>query len=173
MKLQEKIINFLKQNPGQKYTARSIAQWIVATYPQECRQKLNRSPTLHNEADLVKQLAAEIKPDSLRKKVPAISTRVDRPRKIYYPDDDDSVAPAEHITPTPATGVAVSEQELYSLLCDFLSSELDVISKRIDEICVPCGPRSSREVAPMQTKARACNCFNRPDDPQIKRKTRP
>ena len=133
MKLQEKIIDFLKQNPGQKYMARSIAQWIVANYPQECRQKLNRSPALHNKADLVKQLAAEIRPDSLRKKVPGISTTVDRPRKIYYPDDDDSVAPAKHITPVPATGGAISEQELYPLLCDFLSSELDVISKRIDE----------------------------------------
>ncbi len=37
------VVEFLQQNPEQKFTAWEITNWIFETYPDECRQKQKRS----------------------------------------------------------------------------------------------------------------------------------
>ncbi|MCC8468183.1 MAG: hypothetical protein LN589_05995 [Rickettsia endosymbiont of Eriopis connexa] len=37
------IINFLKENEGQKFTPYSIAKWLVENYPEEAKRKANTS----------------------------------------------------------------------------------------------------------------------------------
>ena len=39
LNLRNKILEFLKSNPEQKYTARQIAKWIFEQFPEECRAK--------------------------------------------------------------------------------------------------------------------------------------
>ena len=38
LNLANTVVEFLQQNPEQKFTAREIANWIFETYPDECRQ---------------------------------------------------------------------------------------------------------------------------------------
>ena len=44
--LEKKVADCLKQHPEQKKTAREIANWIVETYPEECRKKQERSTAI-------------------------------------------------------------------------------------------------------------------------------
>jgi len=64
LNLANTVVEFLQQHPEQKFTARDIAHWIFETYPDECRQKQERSTAIVNPIDsdaaLVQQLAAEI-----------------------------------------------------------------------------------------------------------------
>ena len=50
--LQNKVVEFLKQNPEQKYTAREIADWIFETYKEECYEKKERSGNIANDKAL-------------------------------------------------------------------------------------------------------------------------
>lgn len=64
LNLANTVVEFLQQNPEQKFTAREIANWIFETYPDECRQKQKRSTAtvnpLDNETALLQQIVAEI-----------------------------------------------------------------------------------------------------------------
>ena len=62
LNLANSFLEFLQQNPEQKFTAREIAAWILKTYPDECREKQERSKAtaIPNQAALLRQIAAEI-----------------------------------------------------------------------------------------------------------------
>lgn len=36
LNLANTVIGYLKERPEEKYTARQIAAWVFATYPEEC-----------------------------------------------------------------------------------------------------------------------------------------
>lgn len=138
------VVEFLQQNPEQKFTAREIANWIFKTYPDKCRQKQNRSTAtvnpLNNETALVQQIAAEIgsQRPRLQKRYPEIKTTEGRPRKYYFTESTDSAeidyAECHELSPTTkANDSVVKEHDLYPILSEFLWSELELYSKRINE----------------------------------------
>ena len=51
LNLNTKVIEFLKLNPEKKFKAREIGKWIIETYPDECRQKQERSTAVRNPLD--------------------------------------------------------------------------------------------------------------------------
>ena len=63
------VIKFLKENPGDPFTAREIATRIFEIYPNECREKQNRSKAivlpLDSDKAVIGQLASEISPSRL------------------------------------------------------------------------------------------------------------
>ena len=136
---------FLRQRPEQKFTAREIADWIYATYPDECHAKLQRSKDRHKGTRpdgevIIGQIVAEF--GSVRLKLqkdhPGIKTIEGRPRKYYFTESSDSaeVDSAENQGAMPSTvdnPTVIKEQDLYPMLSEFLLSELGVYSKRIDE----------------------------------------
>ncbi len=138
------VFEFLQQNPGQKFTAREIANWIFEVYPNECRQKQERSTAtvnlLDNEAALLQQIVAEIgsQRPRLQKRHPEVKTTEGRPRKYYFSESSDS-AEVDHAESHRASatskikGALVKEHDLYPILSEFLWSELELYSKRIDE----------------------------------------
>jgi len=144
LNLPDTVVRFLQQNPERKFTAREIANWILKEYPDECRQKQNRSTAtiipLDNDTALLQQIAAEIGSQRPRfqKRYPQIKTTEGRPRKYYFTESTDSaeIDHAESRETSPATkinGAAVKEHDLYPILSQFLWSELRIYSKRIDE----------------------------------------
>lgn len=147
LKLNKTIADFLKHHPEQKFTARQIAEWIFATYPEECREKQRRSTAtafpLDSDAALIQQIVAEIGAHRPRllKTFPIIKTTEGRPRKYYYTRQSDQaeVEQAEAgigaltVAAGPDDGRVLKEYALYPLLSEFLKSELGVYSKRIDE----------------------------------------
>ena len=80
LNLANTVVEFLQQNPEQKFTAREIANWIFETYPDECRQKQKRSTAtvnpLDNETALLQQIVAEIgsQRPRLQKRHPEVKT---------------------------------------------------------------------------------------------------
>jgi hypothetical protein len=127
--------------------ARDMALWIHRAYPTECQAKLDRSASLHSEADLIQQLVAEIgaQRPQLIKTYPQIRVTEGRPRRYYWSNesDEDEVAQAEH----PKQGAAATEAEpheatstpnigevdLYPKLAEFLRVDSGLYVQRIDE----------------------------------------
>ncbi len=141
LKLANTVVEFLQHNPEQKFTAREVANWIFATYPEECRQKQKRSTAilnpLDNETALLRQIAAEIgsQRPRLQKRHPQVKTTEGRPRKYYFTESTDSaeIDHAESQEASPVSSPILKEHDLYLILSEFLWSELELYSKRIDE----------------------------------------
>jgi hypothetical protein len=140
LNLANAVISFLKDRPEEKYTARQIAEWVFATYPEECQAKKARSKSLQTDADLLQQLVAEIGAHhrDMVRKCPEIKTTEGRPRRYYYSQlsDSDEVAAAESEGAASIRGTSspkIDEHALYPLLSQYLWQEFGVFSKRIDE----------------------------------------
>ena len=140
LKLTDTVIDFLQSNPEQKFTARDIADWIFAEHPDECRKKKNRSQVIESDSALVQQIAAEIgaRRPFLQKKEEKIKFTEGRPRKYYFTlkSDTQEILDADRteIRNSSSAGIVkTAELELYPRLSDFLRTELNVYSMRIDE----------------------------------------
>ncbi|MHC5308066.1 COG2958 family protein [Bartonella sp. LJL80] len=144
--LVKKVAEFLKQKPNERYTARQIAEWIFATYPDACKAKQQRSTAtvvpLVSSAALIQQLVAEIGANRPRLQIrhPQIKTSEGRPRKYYYTDESDEteIAAVEQqendtVSFIKNNSSPKGEQLLYPKLIGYLVGELNIHSKRIDE----------------------------------------
>jgi hypothetical protein len=134
------VIDYLKKRPEGKFTARQIAEWVFATFPAECQAKKASSHVLKTDADLLRQIAAEIssRMPRLQKKLENLKTIEGRPRKYYYSSlsDSDEVAAVESAAAVPsgdASQPKISEYALYPLLSQYLWEEFSLYSRRLDE----------------------------------------
>ena len=140
LNLGKSVVDFLTGHPDEKFTARQIAEWIFATFPDECHAKKASSQALETDADLLQQLVAEIgsQRPRLQKKHTNLKTTEGRPRKYYVSEKSDSaeVAAAENVgveAPVGKDEAKLGEHGLYPLLSSYLWAEFGVYSKRIDE----------------------------------------
>lgn len=140
LNLAKAVLGYLKDRPEEKLTARQIAEWIFATFPDECQAKKQSSQYVSTDTELVQQLVAEISSQRprLQKRHPELKTTEGRPRKYYYSEKSDSaeVAAAESavVAPTANTNDAkLGEHAMYPLLSLYLWEEFGVYSKRVDE----------------------------------------
>lgn len=134
LNLAQRVVEFLQQNPEQKFTAREIANWVLETYPDECRQKQKRSTAkvnpLDNKTSFLQQIVAEIgaQRPRLQKHHPGIKTTEGRPRKYYFTEATDS-AEIDYAESTEAAkdskvnDFIVKERDLYLSLSNFLWSD--------------------------------------------------
>ncbi|MBD3766005.1 MAG: HrgA protein [Rhodobacterales bacterium] len=92
LNLAKTVVGYLKAHPDEKFTARQIAEWVFATYPDQCQAKKQSSQRLETDADLLQQIVAEIGSQRLRMqtKHPELKTTEGRPRKYYYSERSDS-----------------------------------------------------------------------------------
>ena len=81
------IAEFLQNNPEEKFTAREIAEWVYAHYPDHCRQKQQKSKATAITLDNYQVLS---KRSTLQKKYPKIKITEERPRKYYFTESTDS-----------------------------------------------------------------------------------
>lgn len=56
----QKALEFLKSNPNQKFTARFIADKLIATYPQDYIEKRNNIKFENNEGAFKQQVIREL-----------------------------------------------------------------------------------------------------------------
>ncbi|MCW5221631.1 HrgA protein [Verminephrobacter aporrectodeae subsp. tuberculatae] len=143
LNLTKTVLGYLKERPDEKLTARQIAEWIFATFPDECQAKKQSSQHIRTDADLVQQLVAEIgaQRPRLQKRHPEFKTTEGRPRKYYYSEKSDvaEVAAAEGVVAAPTENnnnnntAKLGEHALYPLLSLYLWEEFGVYSKRINE----------------------------------------
>ena len=140
LNLGKSVVDFLTAHPGEKFSARQIAEWLVATFPDECNDKKASSQALKTDTDLLQQLVAEIgsQRPRLQKKHPNLKTTEGRPRKYYFSEKSESaeVAAVENVSVAAPTGkeeAKIGEHGLYPLLASYLWADFGVYSKRIDE----------------------------------------
>ncbi|MEI7825894.1 MAG: hypothetical protein WCI01_11390 [Chlorobiaceae bacterium] len=141
LNLSKTVLDFLQARTEEKFTARQIADWILKTYPSECREKRDRSKAtvirIDSDEALVQQLAAEIASQRpVMEKRMALKTTEGRPRKYYYSSKTAEAEVAATEDGRKTTGNESSqytEHDLYPILSEFLWREFSVFSKRIDE----------------------------------------
>lgn len=140
LNLPKAVFDCLKNRPDEKLTARQIAELVIATYPEACAAKKARSRSIESDADLLRQITAEIGAHhrDLLHKHPELKTTEGRPRKYYYSlrSDSDEVAAVERegaTSVTDASTLKIDEHALYPMLSQYLWDEFRVFSKRIDE----------------------------------------
>ena len=140
LSLAKAVIDYLKSRPEEKFTARQIAEWVFAKFPEECQAKKQKAAYISTDAELVHQLVAQIgsvRP-GLQKRHPQLKTTEGRPRKYYYSEMSDSaeVAAVEKAAAMPADDTGqpkIGEHALYPLLSQYLQEEFGLYSMRIDE----------------------------------------
>lgn len=137
LNLTKTVVDFLQKNSEKRFTAREIAEWIFINYSEECKKKQERSkatliPLNSNDA-VIKQIVKEISSKRPFFKKYHIKTTESRPRKYYFSlqtdtDEIESIDIQYELNQT-----LIKEQDLYSILSEFLWFELKIYSKRIDE----------------------------------------
>jgi uncharacterized protein len=142
--LRKAVVACLKATTETRLTAREIANWIFTNYPNEAAEKLRKSTSLRNEADLLQQIVAEIGANRPKFQIqhPELKTNEDRPRKYWWSANEHSVLTSSETSILPEktesddsvpTENTLSESQLYPILVQFLWAELGLYSKRIDE----------------------------------------
>ena len=143
----QKVVQFLHENPKEKFSARAIAEAIVSLWPEDYEEKRN-SPRFVSEKAFITQIVAEI--GSKKEQIANISPYVywqDKPKpRMYWFDpekcsniiqiinlNDDLELDDSDVDTTPATNHALTEHDLYPLLIEYLKSELKLFCQRIDE----------------------------------------
>jgi len=142
-----KVVEFLQQHPRQQFTARQIAEAIVAAYPDDYRVK-RENPRFSSDSEFLDQVVAEIGAQKASIiKCNSILYR-DKPRpRVYWHDPD--LASSE---PAAVNGIDDSDDELksdenlvldrgknwreadlYQILINYLKSEKNLYCQRIDE----------------------------------------
>lgn len=137
----ELIVSFLKENQGTRYTAKMIAKHLVETYPERYEEKRKKSNKATRE-EILQQVISEIgaHKEGLAKHNIEWEDRP-RPRQYFY---SEFVAEAgnplteqttmhHHSEPITDTSPVLLEKDLYNLLMDYLTSELNLYCRRIDE----------------------------------------
>nr|WP_217650446.1 hypothetical protein [Spirulina major] len=139
----QKIVEFLRSRPGDRYNARQIAAAIVEAYPEDYREKRQNS-RFADERAFLSQVVAEI--GSQKNQITNSEPRIcwqDKPRpRVYWYDSEnvttsqtqlpkiDSDRIPEAIITTPPS---FNEHDLYPLLIEYLKTELKLYCQRIDE----------------------------------------
>lgn len=137
--LSKTVVEILKQNPQQYFTARQLAEKVFELKTTECYAKMKRSKAtvtpIDTEDALIDQLVSEIAAYTKRIKELSvhIKTTADRPRKYYYTEQSDvqEIENIEEISNPKKIGHP--EHDSYPLLCQYLFTEQNIYPKRIDE----------------------------------------
>lgn len=144
----QKALEFLKSNPNQKFTARFIADKLIATYPQDYIEKRNNIKFENNEGAFKQQVIRElysIFPDLIQNNPCVKYQEKPSPRQYWY-EPPSNLSPitgidfhnsliidAEDNNPPPIQEKIFSEYDLYPVLIEYLSQELNLLTLRIDE----------------------------------------
>lgn len=139
------IIETLRDYPDQMFTARQLAELFLDRYPQDLAEK-RLNPRYKTTEDLIVQLAAEIggeRTEAAKRLCPNIATQdKPRPRRYYWqttPDtcdlieEDDGSDNEELIENIAPSLTSFSEHDLYPMLISYLSEDLGLYCRRIDE----------------------------------------
>lgn len=139
----QRIIQFLKSNPNQKFNARQIAEQIISSYPEDYIEK-RKNPRFKDEKAFVSQVVAEI--GAQKDRIVKSSKHVfwqdkPRPRVYWYDPGKITGEPTSYLSDgdddldetVSITDLSYSEHDLYPILIEYLKSELNLYCQRIDE----------------------------------------
>lgn len=138
----QKIVEWLKANPNQKFSARQIAEKIVEAYPEDYSEKRSNA-RFSDDKEFLSQVVAEIgsQKDQIVKSDKHVFWQDKQRPRVYWYDPEKRVSEVsqtinevDDIDETPSiTQQSFSEHQLYPILIDYLWSELKLYCQRIDE----------------------------------------
>lgn len=147
----QKVVNFLQAKPLIRFTAKEIANAIVDQYPEDYIEK-RQNPRFADENAFMQQVVGEIgaqKEHVLRADAHVSWQDKPRPRVYWYdpdttqsqkitdksPEDEETPEEEQDLIETSSAlnNSALSEQQLYPLLVEYLKSDLSLFCQRIDE----------------------------------------
>ncbi|MFW2095110.1 COG2958 family protein [Acinetobacter sp. ULE_I057] len=144
----QKALEFLKSNPNQKFTARFIAGKLITNYPQDYIEKRKNIKFENNEGAFKQQIIRElyrIFPDLIQNNPCIKYQEKPSPRQYWYEPSSNLSTPTkfdsqnslnidiEDNTSFSNQEKIFSEHDLYPVLIEYLSKELQLFSLRIDE----------------------------------------
>ena len=146
----KKVVEFLKKNANQKFTARQIAEAIVEAYPADYQEK-RKNPRFTDRNAFITQIVAEIgsQKDSIVKSDRHVFWQ-DKPRpRVYWYDLERQVSEIDseitknsevndeideaNLNTLSITSKTFTEKDLYPILISYLKSELKLFCQRINE----------------------------------------
>lgn len=138
----QKIVNFLKATPNERFNARQIAVAITSAYPEDYAEK-RENPRFADEKSFMSQIVAEIgaQKDQLIKKDDHIHWQ-DKPRpRVYWYDSEhrrndkilENIQEDESSVVSLSPALELNEHDLYPILIEYLKSEHKLYCQRIDE----------------------------------------
>ncbi len=143
MSQSKKVVEFLKKNANQRFTARQIAEAIVAAYPDDYAEKRQNS-RFEKERDFLNQIVAEI--GAQKDQFAKLDQHVfwqdkPRPRVYWYSPEknrgEESLVESDEdnniVEPSLKGEKSLTEHDLYPILIDYLKSELKLYCQRINE----------------------------------------
>ncbi|MGP1451034.1 MAG: hypothetical protein ACTTJS_07945 [Wolinella sp.] len=122
------IVEFLKANLKERFSAREIASAIITKYPELYKDKQDRSKAIHSERELLSQVVSEIgaKKDALAS-AGILWQDKPSPRRYWFNSGKDDPIKESSVQER------LLEQDLYPLLGHYLREELGLYWHRIDE----------------------------------------
>ncbi|MDH2925072.1 hypothetical protein EV693_11832 [Nicoletella semolina] len=128
----EKIVLFLKNNLGKKFTTRQIVDHLISTYPEDYTEKRK---LYKDEKIFISQLNAENGWAHLKPIHHLISHEKDPITKkfVYWYRENMQQMIVENTENFAKEYFKIKEQELYPVLIKYLSKKLDLYCLRIDE----------------------------------------
>ena len=138
----KKIVSYMQENKGKKFTAREIAETLADKYPKECERKIQKSKQIdtHNQTReqiqkrLVDVLTAEVS-TVLGRDIKAPELKVitnPKPQKYYWTDENTDESEKNELKDSKRS-YEQREKELYEPLIKYLKDELKVEARRIEE----------------------------------------
>lgn len=127
------IIETLKAHPNEFFTAKDLAKLFIDRYPNELAEKRKN---FSSGKEFISQLTAEIggeRTENAKQRCSHIVTR-DKPRpRLYCYQLEDSSQTDNMLMTKENVNENLSEQALYPKLIEFLSQELKLVCRRINE----------------------------------------
>lgn len=128
------IIETLESHPNKHFTAKDLAKLFIDRYPNELAEKRKN---FSSEKEFISQLTAEIggeRTEKAKQRCSHIVTRDNpRPRLYCYQSENSSQIDNMPMTIEENVNENLSEQDLYPKLIEFLSQELKLVCRRINE----------------------------------------
>jgi len=105
LNIHERVFEFLRSHPEERFTSRPIADWIFKQYPDECAEKRKKSSQeFRSDEEFLGQLTAEIAVyHRLIKKYPQVRLTEGRPRKLYFSEKSEADEAEAVEIPIPST----------------------------------------------------------------------
>ncbi|WP_412471782.1 HrgA protein [Halobacteriovorax sp. RT-1-4] len=134
IRLNDKVIEILKDNHPEKLTARELAEVVAKIYNDELKGKVNKSKNISNHQELINQLTREIgsRTPLIKKKNENVKTTEGRPRKYFYSELSENQELAALDKEKSKKSIPL-EKDLYPLLSEYLHLQHNTSSKRINE----------------------------------------
>lgn len=142
LNLPELIVCYLQQNPGRKFTAREIAEWVFENYPKENEEKIKNSSRIETDAQLKRQYAGEIAYHRRNlidrySQFKVVKVNENSPLQCYWveKEEEDEIVQDESSDEEQIVfdGETFKEEDLYPLLRHYLWYERNIYPKRIDD----------------------------------------